>query len=196
VIVRYIEYMINILGPVQVSSDPVYSVLLYKFVISSVISIKKRMPKSLWHGAWLYLEIAWFFQISFADQTNQVFQFKVSLTAIYGLNIFVVFIGMCLSICICICICLYAMPAFFLRTEVEYIGKFFFSFRSFGSNGAILTPSLSFLLGLSALILNCMVACCSSWVYYFKKFLGSSWQRHTNYWHHRKVLIFFYYLHY
>ena len=44
-----------------------------------------------------------------------------------------------------------------------------------------------------------MAACCGSWIYYFKKILGSSWQRHryiyqhTNYWYHEKVLIFFYY---
>ncbi len=45
--VQYIKYIININGPVQLSSDVVYSILLYKFVISSVINYKKLVMYKL-----------------------------------------------------------------------------------------------------------------------------------------------------
>ena len=43
IIVRYIKYMTNIFGLVKMSSDVVYSDLLYKFVIFSVNNYKKSV---------------------------------------------------------------------------------------------------------------------------------------------------------
>ena len=40
-IVRYIKYVANIFGMVNMSSDAVYSILLYDFVISSANNYKK-----------------------------------------------------------------------------------------------------------------------------------------------------------
>ena len=39
--VRYIKYIIKYNGPVKLSSDAVYSILLYNFVISNVVNYRK-----------------------------------------------------------------------------------------------------------------------------------------------------------
>ena len=41
VIIQYTKYVANIFGLANMSSDAVYSILLYSFVISSVINYRK-----------------------------------------------------------------------------------------------------------------------------------------------------------